>query len=113
MNQKRKADAIYSESHAGCWENNKLGYSLPITLYWVLFYSTFGLARIFHTDLLRRPGKQMDAALDSHCDLSNTSARLALSGLPKGSLPRGLLGRRWYPIRLRSLLVTISMKYPG
>ena len=27
------------------------------------------LARIFHTHLLRRPGKQMDPALDSHCDL--------------------------------------------
>jgi len=53
-------------------------------------------------------------------------ARFALSGLPKGnwqsaigksasrqvgSLPRGLLGRRWYPISLRGLLVTISMKY--
>ena len=28
-----------------------------------------GLTRIFHTDHLRRPGKQMDPALDSHCDL--------------------------------------------
>ena len=27
------------------------------------------LARIFHTDLLRRPGSKSDPALDSHCDL--------------------------------------------
>ncbi|MCF7729466.1 MAG: hypothetical protein K9M81_03760 [Chthoniobacterales bacterium] len=30
-----------------------------------------GLARIFHTDLLRKPGSQMDAALDSHFDLDS------------------------------------------
>ncbi|KAB2643508.1 MAG: hypothetical protein DVB29_05535 [Verrucomicrobia bacterium] len=32
-------------------------------------YKIGGLARIFHTDLLRKPGSQMDAALDSHFDL--------------------------------------------
>ena len=32
-------------------------------------YEISGLTRIFHTDLLRRPGSQMDPALDSHCDL--------------------------------------------
>ncbi|MCF7729616.1 MAG: hypothetical protein K9M81_04520 [Chthoniobacterales bacterium] len=30
-----------------------------------------GLTRIFHTDLLRKPGSQMDAALDSHLDLDS------------------------------------------
>ncbi|KAB2643666.1 MAG: hypothetical protein DVB29_04960, partial [Verrucomicrobia bacterium] len=29
------------------------------------------LARIFHTDLLRKPGSQIDAALDSHFDLGS------------------------------------------
>jgi hypothetical protein len=29
------------------------------------------LARIFYTDLLRKPGSQMDAALDSHFDLGS------------------------------------------
>jgi hypothetical protein len=29
------------------------------------------LTRIFHTDLLRKPGSQMDAALDSHFDLGS------------------------------------------
>jgi len=29
------------------------------------------LTRIFHTDLLRKPGTQMDAALDSHFDLGS------------------------------------------
>ena len=29
------------------------------------------LTRIFHTDHLRRPGSQMDVALDSHCDLDS------------------------------------------
>ncbi|MCF7729656.1 MAG: hypothetical protein K9M81_04730 [Chthoniobacterales bacterium] len=29
------------------------------------------LTRIFHTNLLRRPGSQMDAALDSHFDLDS------------------------------------------
>jgi membrane protease YdiL (CAAX protease family) len=29
------------------------------------------LARMFHTDLLRKPGSQMDAALDSHFDLGS------------------------------------------
>ncbi len=69
VNQNRKSDAIYSECDTGCGENNQLGYSLPITLDLVLSYSTFGLTRIFHTDHLRRPGSQMDLALDSHCDL--------------------------------------------
>jgi hypothetical protein len=72
----------------------------------------------------------MDPSLESHCDLggmytyspaskcSSALTRLAklvspFEGLPKGSLPRGLLGRRWHPIRLLGLLVTISMKYPG
>ena len=30
-----------------------------------------GLARIFHTNLLRKTGSQMDAALDSHFDLDS------------------------------------------
>ncbi|MCF7729547.1 MAG: hypothetical protein K9M81_04165 [Chthoniobacterales bacterium] len=30
-----------------------------------------GIARIFHTNLLRKPGSQMDAALDSHFDLDS------------------------------------------
>ncbi|MDH4470021.1 MAG: hypothetical protein QE493_03495, partial [Verrucomicrobiae bacterium] len=30
-----------------------------------------GLTRIFHTDLLRKPGSQIDAALDSHFDLGS------------------------------------------
>ena len=34
-------------------------------------YELSGLARIFHTDHLRRPGSQMDVALDSHCDLDS------------------------------------------
>ena len=34
-------------------------------------YEICGLARIFHTDHLRRPGRQMDPALDSHCDLES------------------------------------------
>ena len=38
----------------------------------------------------------MDTASASNCSSGNTSARLALSGLPKGSLHRGLLGRRWF-----------------
>jgi hypothetical protein len=33
-------------------------------------YEICGLARIFHTHLLRNPRSQMDAALDSHFDLS-------------------------------------------
>ncbi|MCF7729410.1 MAG: hypothetical protein K9M81_03475 [Chthoniobacterales bacterium] len=36
-----------------------------------LWYEVFGLARIFHTNLLRKPGSQMDAALDSHFDLDS------------------------------------------
>ncbi|MCF7729728.1 MAG: hypothetical protein K9M81_05090 [Chthoniobacterales bacterium] len=32
-------------------------------------YEISGLARIFHTDLLRNPGSQMDTALISNCDL--------------------------------------------
>ncbi|MCF7729831.1 MAG: hypothetical protein K9M81_05635 [Chthoniobacterales bacterium] len=31
----------------------------------------FILTRIFHANLLRRPGSQMDAALDSHFDLDS------------------------------------------
>ena len=55
----------------------------------------------------------MDPSLESHCDLggmytyssaskcSSALTRLAklvspFEGLPKGSLPRGLLGRRWF-----------------
>ncbi|MDH4470689.1 MAG: hypothetical protein QE493_06975 [Verrucomicrobiae bacterium] len=34
-------------------------------------YETSELTRIFHTDLLRKPGSQMDAALDSHFDLGS------------------------------------------
>ncbi|MCF7729511.1 MAG: hypothetical protein K9M81_03985 [Chthoniobacterales bacterium] len=34
-------------------------------------YQLRGLARIFHTNLLRKPGSQMDAALDSHFDLDS------------------------------------------
>ncbi|MCF7729791.1 MAG: hypothetical protein K9M81_05425 [Chthoniobacterales bacterium] len=34
-------------------------------------YEISGLTRIFHTNLLRRPGSQMDAALDSHFDLGS------------------------------------------
>ena len=52
------------------------------------------LARIFHTDSLRGAANPDLAGifhtLDSLCDMDTTSARLALSGLPKGSLPRGL-----------------------
>jgi hypothetical protein len=52
------------------------------------------LARIFHIDRDEKTAKpdlaRIFHTLDSHCDLDTTSARLALSGLPKGSLPRGL-----------------------
>jgi hypothetical protein len=34
-------------------------------------YEISGLTRIFHTNHLRRPGSQMDAALDSHFDLDS------------------------------------------
>ncbi|MCF7729488.1 MAG: hypothetical protein K9M81_03870, partial [Chthoniobacterales bacterium] len=34
-------------------------------------YEISGLTRVFHTNLLRRPGSQMDAALDSHFDLDS------------------------------------------
>ena len=44
------------------------------------------LARIFHTDHLRRPGSEGDVALDSHCDLDNTSARESLGQSPPRSL---------------------------
>ena len=36
---------------------------------YLLRHADAGSTRIFHTDLLRRPGSQMDPALDSHCDL--------------------------------------------
>ncbi|MCF7729311.1 MAG: hypothetical protein K9M81_02970, partial [Chthoniobacterales bacterium] len=35
------------------------------------FLGVSGLTRIFHTNLLRKPGSQMDAALDSHFDLDS------------------------------------------
>ena len=44
------------------------------------------LDRIFHTDHLRRPGREGDVALDSHCDLDNTSARESLGQTPPRSL---------------------------
>ncbi|MCF7729654.1 MAG: hypothetical protein K9M81_04720, partial [Chthoniobacterales bacterium] len=34
-------------------------------------YEISGLTRIFHPDHLRKPGSQMDAALDSHFDLDS------------------------------------------
>ncbi|MCF7729351.1 MAG: hypothetical protein K9M81_03170 [Chthoniobacterales bacterium] len=34
-------------------------------------FSFSELTRIFHTDLLRKPGSQMDAALDSYFDLDS------------------------------------------
>jgi hypothetical protein len=37
----------------------------------MLFIEKRMLARIFHTNHLRRPGSQMDAALDSHFDLDS------------------------------------------
>ncbi len=40
-------------------------------LRWTRELDGIDLARIFHTDLLRKPGSQMDAALDSHFDLSS------------------------------------------
>ena len=53
----------------GTFDRVVIGYAdRPVRAQIIDFKS--GLARIFHTDLLRRPGKQMDAALDSHCDLS-------------------------------------------
>ena len=63
------------------------------------------LARIFHPSLLRKPGRLMDAALDLNFGLNSmyayspapksnfdslAPARLAPSGLPEGSLSRGL-----------------------
>ena len=52
-----------------------VGHILPE--YYVLKVSGFDLkikdtlARIFHTNLLRKPGSLMDAALDSHFDLGS------------------------------------------
>ncbi|MCF7728973.1 MAG: hypothetical protein K9M81_01255 [Chthoniobacterales bacterium] len=62
-----------------------------------------GLTRIFHTNLLRGPGSQMDAGFDSHFDLDSMYTQTA----------RHQNARPPYPISLRGLLVTISMKYPG
>ena len=45
---------------------------------YLLRHADAGLARIFHTDLLQSSGSQIDGALDSHCDLDNTSARESL-----------------------------------
>ena len=35
----------------------------------VILFQKKNLTRIFHTNLLRKPGSQMDAALESHFDL--------------------------------------------
>jgi len=47
----------------------------PLTLFLIYIETSLGkrrsLARIFPTDLLRKPGSQMDAALDSHFDLGS------------------------------------------
>jgi len=60
-----------------------------------LLISPLELTRIFHTDSAAACEHLMDTVSASNCSSGNTSARLALSGLPKGSLHRGLLGRRW------------------
>jgi len=43
----------------------------PLGVAGCLFFDLFQLIRIFHTDLLRKPRSQMDAALDSHFDLGS------------------------------------------
>ena len=45
--------------------------NIPGTLISRIGFPGKDLTRIFHTDLLRKPGSQMDAALDSHFDLDS------------------------------------------
>ena len=94
------------------------------------------LARIFHTDLLWRPGKQMDTALDSDCDLGGmytyspvSKCSSALTRLAKLVSPfQGCLKEptnsgqsppavSWtaggFYIRIRGASRRFSMKYPG
>jgi hypothetical protein len=65
-------------------------------------YEISGLARIFHTDHLRKPGSQMDAASASNCS-SDSMKHTAVIRLHRSPCS----------ISLRNLLVTISMEYPG
>ena len=50
----------------------------------------FRLTRIFHTDLLRRPGSKSDPALDSHCDLGGMETYSPRSNSKLTQYPSGV-----------------------
>ncbi|MCF7729127.1 MAG: hypothetical protein K9M81_02035 [Chthoniobacterales bacterium] len=65
-------------------------------------YKITGLARIFHTDHLRKPGSQMDAALNSHFDLDSMYTYSPVSKC-SSALPHQVFASR----------SRIGMKYAG